>query len=72
MRRINIRVTTRAKQQKIVTEDNGDLHIYTNAVPTDGDANTSVIKMLAQYLDVPKSQIKIVRGETSRNKVIEY
>ncbi len=72
MPRINVRVTPRARVQKIIDDGCGNLHVYTNAVPVDGDANASVIKMLAHHLDVPKSQIKIIRGETSRDKVVEY
>lgn len=68
---INVRVTPRARQNKIVESD-GVLRIYTTSAPADGDANTAVIKMLAKHLDVPKTSIKIIRGETSRDKVIEY
>ena len=67
---INVRVVPRARVQKIVA-DGDTLRVYTNAAPTDGEANTAVIKMLAKYYDVPKSRISIVRGETSHDKVIE-
>ena len=67
---VNVRVIPRARVQKIVAD--GDiLRVYTNAVPTDGEANTAVIKMLAKHYDVPKSRIAIVRGATSHDKVIE-
>lgn len=67
---INIRVIPRARVQKIIA-DGDNLRIYTNATPTDGAANAAVIKMLSKYYDVSKSSIKIVRGATSHNKVIE-
>ena len=67
---INVRVIPRARVQKIVA-DGDNLRVYTNAAPADGEANTAVIKMLAQYYDVPKSHISIVRGATSHDKVIE-
>ena len=67
---INIRVIPRARVQKIVAD--GDvLRVYTNAAPSDGEANAAVIKMLAKHFDVPKSSISIVRGTTSHDKVIE-
>ena len=69
---IKIRVIPRARQSKIVAESDDSLRVYTNVAPTDGKANDAVIKMLAKYLDVPKTQIKIVRGETSHDKIIEY
>ena len=67
---VNIRVIPRARVQKIVA-DGDTLRVYTNAAPSDGEANTAVIKMLAKHYDVPKSSIKIVRGATSHDKVIE-
>ena len=67
---VNVRVIPRARVQKVVA--NGDtLRVYTNAAPTDGEANTAVIKMLAKHYDVPKSHISIIRGATSHDKVIE-
>ncbi len=67
---INVRVIPRARVQKIVT-DGDTLRIYTNAAPTDGEANAAVIKMLSKHFDVPKSAITIVRGATSHDKTIE-
>ena len=67
---VNVRVIPRARVQKIVAD--GDiLRVYTNAAPTDGEANTAVIKMLAKHFDVPKSRISIIRGATSHDKIIE-
>ena len=71
MRKINVRVIPRAKQNKITTDDDGRLRVHITAAPVDGAANDAVIRALADYFDVPKSQIKIIRGATSRNKVVE-
>ena len=45
--------------------------VQLTAAPVDGAANDAVIRALADYFDVPKSQIKIIRGTTSRDKVVE-
>ena len=65
----NIRVTPHAKQNKVVEKD-GVLRVYTTVAPENGRANGAVIELLAKYFDVPKSRIKIIRGETSRDKVV--
>ena len=66
----NVRVTPRARQNKVV--ENGDvLRVYTNAAPEKGKANAAVIELLAKHFGVAKSQIKIVRGDTTRDKFIE-
>ena len=49
----------------------GELTVYLRAKPHDGEANKALIKLLAKYLDVPKTSIKITRGTKSRVKVIE-
>lgn len=67
---INIRVITKAKQQKIVKEE-GRLKAYLNAPPVDGKANAALIKLLSEYYNVKKSSVKIVKGLKSRDKVVE-
>lgn len=71
MRRINVRVIPRARQNKIDIDENGIYRVHITAVPVDGAANDAVIRALADFFSVPKSYIKIIRGATSRNKVVE-
>ncbi len=65
----NIRVIPRAKENRVVSGD--PIKVYTTVTPTDGKANQSVIKLLSIHFDIAKSKIKIIRGETGRDKVIE-
>ena len=69
---VNIRVIPRARQNKITVDPDGTVRVHTVAVPSDGQANDAVIKMLAEYYKIPKTSIRILRGQTSRNKVIEF
>lgn len=71
LRKINLRVIPRAKQNKISVDDDGTYRVHITAAPVDGAANDAVIKALAKYFNVAKSQIKIVRGATARDKVVE-
>lgn len=41
------------------------------APPVDGKANAKLIKLLAQTFSVPKSSVTIVRGQQSRDKVVQ-
>lgn len=65
----NIRVTPHAKQNKVVESD-GALRVYTTVAPENGRANSAVVELLSEYLDVPKSRIKILKGLTGRDKVV--
>ena len=65
----NVRVIPHAKQNKIV-ETGSSLRVYTTVAPENGRANNAVIKLLAEYFDVPKSSIKIIKGLTVRDKIV--
>ena len=65
----NIRVTPHAKQNKVVESD-GVLRVYTTVAPENGRANSAVIELLSDYLDVPRSRIKILKGLAGRDKVV--
>jgi uncharacterized protein (TIGR00251 family) len=72
MTRINIRVQPRASRNEIGAADpDGTLRIRVTAPPADGEANEAVLKLLSKHLGVPKSALTIVRGATTRNKVVE-
>ena len=67
----NVRVIPRARKDDITVDPDGTLRVHTTAVPTDGAANDAVIKIIAKHFDVAKSQVKIICGATSRNKIIQ-
>ena len=48
----------------------GSLKVYVTAPPEDGRANEAVIEAVAEWLGVKRRQVEIIRGATSRNKVV--
>ena len=48
----------------------GVLQVRVSAPPIKGKANKELIAVLSRLLGVGKSQIDIIRGHTTRNKVI--
>ena len=50
--------------------EDGGLKIRLTAPPVDGAANEALVKFLADTFSVPKSQVEIVSGHTSRNKIV--
>ncbi len=68
---IKVKVKPNAKKNEIKQIEDNFFEIKTTATPEKGKANQKVIEMLSKHFKVPKSRIKIVRGETSREKVIE-
>jgi len=72
----HIKVTPNSSHTKIsgkFLDEKNQTHIKINlaAVPEDGKANAELIKFLAKLLKIPKSKIEIIRGETSRMKVVK-
>ncbi len=70
MKQLKIKVITNAKRNEVV-EGEGTLKVYVNAPPVDGKANKVVTEVLAEYFKVRKNSVKIIRGEKSKEKVIE-
>jgi uncharacterized protein len=52
----------------VVTGADGELTIYVREQAVDGKANAAVVKLLADYLGVPRSRIELASGATSRTK----
>lgn len=68
--KINVKTIPNAKKESIGLKD-GIYVARINVAPEKGKANDAVIKLLAKHFNVAKSQIKIIRGLTSRNKIID-
>lgn len=67
----NVRVVPRASKSEIVGEHDGALKIKIAAPPVDGAANAELIRVLAKFLETPKSNIEITSGQQSRNKQVK-
>ena len=72
MSKYYVTVKPGSSQEKVVATSNHELIVYLRAKPHDGEANTSLIKLLAKYFKVPKTTISITRGAKSRTKLIEF
>jgi hypothetical protein len=68
---LSIKVTTRAKKEKIEKLSEDSYKLWVRAVPEDGKANERVIELLADFFNISKSAIFIISGQTSRNKKAE-
>lgn len=68
--KILARVTPGAREEKIEKTENGDFKISVKEPPIKGRANKAVIEVIAEYFNVNSSQVEIVSGKFSRQKVI--
>jgi len=71
---ISVKVIPRSRKNSVeleVGEEGERLKVRLTAPPVDGAANEALVALLAERLGVPKRQVMIVRGATSRQKVVE-
>lgn len=67
-----LRVKVKIGSQREHVEFRDGLYVvYTNSPARDNQANISVIELLSDYFDIPKSSLTIKKGLKSKNKVIE-
>jgi len=72
---IKVKLTPKASTNRIGevrVMPNGDnvLAVYVTAPPDKNKANEAMISLLAKHFGIPQSQFEIIRGKTSRNKII--
>ncbi|HRV61311.1 MAG TPA: DUF167 domain-containing protein [Solirubrobacterales bacterium] len=76
-RRIRVRLQPKASRNELKgwkeDPESGEriLQARVTAPPVDGKANKALIALLAKEFKTPKSKIRIVQGETSRDKLVE-
>ena len=69
--RISIKVKPGNKEEKIDKIDDNAYEVSIKERAERGKANISLIKLLAEYFDVPSSAIKIKSGLASKSKILE-
>ena len=68
--RISLRVYPNATRSEVVGFDGTILRVKVSAPPIKGKANQELISFLRRLLGVSKGSVNIVRGHTTRNKVV--
>lgn len=69
---LKIRLQPNAKVTALKeTLSDGTLKISVTAPALDGRASSALIDFLSEHYAVPKSRVRLVRGEKSKNKVVE-
>lgn len=68
--RLAVRVTPGARSETLEIADGG-LLAKVRAKPEDGKANAAVLDLLARGLDVAPSRLSLLRGATSREKLVQ-
>lgn len=68
--KIKVRVAPRAKRESVEPYEDG-LKVYLKAPALEGKANKRLIEMLSEHFKVKKYNISIIKGLSTREKIIE-
>jgi uncharacterized protein (TIGR00251 family) len=66
-----IKLQPRASANGIGEPLGTELRVKVTAPPVDAAANEALIRLLAKRLDCPRSRVELLRGHTSRHKVVK-
>ena len=70
---ISVRVKPGVKgATRLEKQEDGSFTAFLHARAHDGEANKALLELISDEFKVPKTQIKIVSGATSRNKKLEF
>lgn len=71
MSTLSVHVTPRAGHDEVVGWRGSELSVRVTAAPDSGRANSAVCVTVAKRLGVPKTSVTVIRGGTSRHKLLE-
>ena len=76
MARLYVRLTPKSSLERIDGWDHDDkgrkvLKVRVRAAPIEGRANDALILVLAKALNLPKSRLSLIAGDTARLKTVE-
>jgi len=66
-----IKLQPRASANEIGEPLGNELRIKVTAPPVDAAANEALVRLLAERLDCPRGAVQLLRGHTSRHKVVK-
>jgi len=69
--RLSVKVSPKASRDAVNDWMGDTLKLSVTAAPEKGKANQAVIELLSETLDLPKRNIRVVRGETEPRKLLE-
>ena len=68
---LSVKLQPRASANEIGEPLGDELRIKVTAPPVDSAANEALIRLLADHLNCPRNCIELLRGATSRHKVVK-
>jgi uncharacterized protein (TIGR00251 family) len=68
---LSIKLQPRASSNEIGQVLGNELRVKVTAPPVDAAANEALVRLLAAKLDCPRNRVDLLRGHTSRHKIVK-
>lgn len=68
---IRVVVVPNSRTAAVTKISDSSYRVKVNARAVEGRANARLLEILAEYFYIPKSHVRIVKGLSNRNKVVE-
>lgn len=68
---LSVYVQPGASKSEFVGPHNGSLKIRIKSPPVDGKANEALVEFLADFLQITKRSVEVIKGQTQRNKIVK-
>lgn len=69
--RIYVKVIPRSSKNEVTKISDGEYKVKLTAPPVDGEANSALIRILADYFNVSRSAVSIIGGKSARTKIVD-
>lgn len=69
--KINVKIKPNSRRESIEQTGAGEFVVRVNAPPVEGRANEALIELLSRHFDVPKRNVAILKGRSSKTKLVE-
>ncbi|HSO31245.1 MAG TPA: DUF167 domain-containing protein [Labilithrix sp.] len=68
--RFEVHAKPRARRSQVLGEHGEAVAIALAAPPVDGAANDELVRLVAKVLGLPRRDVELVRGDSSREKLV--
>jgi len=68
---LSVKVQPRASANEICEPMGNELRVKVTAPPVDSAANDALIRLIGEHFHCPRNRIELLRGQTSRHKVLK-
>ena len=68
---LKIKAHPNSKKDTVIRRAEDSFEVFVRAKPIEGQATDAILELLSEYLKIPRSKLRLVRGGMTHNKIVE-